>query len=174
MVHYHLHRAGILSSGHVMRNKALKFAPMDAFEKILEYAVIPTFDLIIWFNYRGAILLKRRIAPYKNTWALPGLRMMKPERIEDTLVRIVKTEVCITVDPGTKRFIGQYVGRFRTEHNRQDLSTCYAVFSDAIDIAINQEHFSSYCFIKAKEDIPAKTGAMYRYYLNLFFEQNTF
>lgn len=157
-----------------MKYEALKFAPRDVFENVLEYAVIPTFDLIVWFSDRGVILLRRRIAPYRNTWALPGLRMMKPEGIEDTLIRIARNEIGITIDPAGKRFIGQYVGRFRTEHNRQDLSTCYALSCDASGIAVNQEHFSSHCFIKTEKDIPTKTGAMYRYYLNLFFRQNTF
>jgi len=158
---------------HVMRRESFKFAPRDTFENILEYTVIPTFDLIVWFNDQGVILLRRRIAPYKNVWALPGLRMMKPERIEDTLVRIARNEIGIPIDPAKKCFIGQYVGRFRTEHNRQDLSTCYAVSSNASSIAINQEHFSGYRFVKAKEEIPSKAGAMYKHFLNLFFQEDT-
>lgn len=107
-----------------MRKEDLQFAPRDIFERILEYAVIHTFDLIVWFSDRGAILLRRRIAPYKNTWALPGLRMMKPEGIEDTLIRIARNEIGITIDPTNRRFIGQYVGRFRTEQNRKIGKTC--------------------------------------------------
>ncbi len=61
--------------------RKLKFAPRDIFEKILEYAVIPTFDLVIELPEGGIILLFRKIKPYAHTWALPGLRMLKPESI---------------------------------------------------------------------------------------------
>ena len=135
----------------------------------MEYAVIPTFDLIIEFKNKGVILVRRKIVPYKDTWALPGLRMMKPEGISDTLKRIAKQEVGIKTDPGCRRFIGQYVGHFRTEHRRQDVSTCYAVLCDAGEVKINSEHFSGYRFVRGKEDIPMRTGAMYRYYLDLYF-----
>ena len=46
---------------------ALNFAPREIFEKILEYAVIPTFDLIVRLGDRGVILVHRKIAPYRNT-----------------------------------------------------------------------------------------------------------
>jgi ADP-ribose pyrophosphatase YjhB (NUDIX family) len=122
----------------------------------------------------GGHFIAKRIAPYKNTWALPGLRKMKPKGIEDMFARIARNEIGITIDSTNRRFIGQYVGRFKTEQNWQDLSTCYAVFSDAQIPAINHEHFSGHCFIKAKEDIPAKTRAMYTSFLNLFFTQMYF
>ena len=150
---------------------APRFAPRKIFEQILEFAVIPTFDLIVWFEDRGVILVRRKIAPYNNTWALPGLRMMKPEGIEDTLIRIARTEIGVRIDPDLREFIAQYVGRFRTEHQRQDLSTCYAVPCDASDMALNGEHFSRSCFIKKKEEIPARIGAMYRYFLEIYFDR---
>ena len=87
-----------------MTKRDLQFASKDTFERILEYAVVPTFDIIVWFSCRGVILLRRKIAPYKNTWALPGLRMMKPEGIEDTLNRIARTEIGITIDPSGRQF----------------------------------------------------------------------
>lgn len=155
-----------------MKPYKLCFAPREIFDQILLYAVIPTFDLVVWCEGRGLILLRRRIAPYKNTWALPGLRMMKPESIDDTLARIARSEIGVAIDPASKKFIGQYVGRFRTEFNRQDLSTCYALSCDSPYIKINREHFSGHCFIKAKKEIPANIGAMYQHYLHLYFQQN--
>ena len=151
-----------------------RFAPREIFEQILEFAVIPTFDLILRFEDQGVILVRRKIAPYKHTWALPGLRMMKPEGIEDTLIRIARSEIGVSIDPDRREFIAQYVGRFRTERQRQDLSTCYAVPCDALDMALNSEHFSRSCFIKRKEEIPARTGAMYRYFLEIYFDRKSF
>ncbi|HEV2402969.1 MAG TPA: hypothetical protein VGS08_02090 [Candidatus Saccharimonadales bacterium] len=63
--------------------KEIKFAPQHIFEQLLEWSVIPTFDLLIETEPRKILLLHRTIAPYKGSWALPGLRMYKPESIED-------------------------------------------------------------------------------------------
>lgn len=151
------------------RNKPI-FAPREVFEKILEYAVIPTFDIIVDFQNHGVIILRRKIAPYKNTWALPGLRMMKPEGIEDTIKRIAMQEIGITIDFPQRKFIGQYVGRFRTENYRQDISTCYAVRHELPKFNINPDHFSNYRFIQDKQSIPSRTGAMYKFFLETYFD----
>lgn len=52
----------------------VKFAPREVFEHVLEYAVIPTFDLVVELPEDGGVVLARRtIAPYRNKRALPGL-----------------------------------------------------------------------------------------------------
>lgn len=149
----------------------IKFAPREIFEQILEWSVIPTFDLLIKYRDKGIILVKRKIAPYQNQWALPGLRMFKGEKIEDTLKRIAQKELGLNIDPTSRSFLGQYVGMFTTENNRQDISTGYLIniLSDQ-ELKINPEHFSSIKMIKSKNDIPSQTGAMYKFYLNKYFE----
>ena len=143
----------------------IKFAPKEIFDQILEWAVIPTFDLILT-SPSGVVLVKRKIAPYQNQWALPGLRMYKGENIDDTLKRIAQQEVGIEIDPVKKVFIGQYVGKFKTEHERQDISTCYtAPIEGNQDIILNTEHFTSYVITK---EIPKGIGAMYKFYIEQF------
>lgn len=149
-----------------MNQRMIKFAPRSVFEKILEFAVIPTFDLILDFTEKGVIILRRKIAPYSGQWALPGLRMMKGENIPDTLKRISENEVGMLIDPDKAKFVGQYVGKFRSEFNRQDISTCYAITGLAGKVRINQAHFSGYRYIQDVSYVPKNTGAMYRYYLN--------
>lgn len=149
--------------------KELKYAPREVFEQILEYAVIPTFDLVIELSDARVVLVRRKIEPYANQWALPGLRMMKPESIEDTLIRIAMQEVGLLIDPRNRRFLGQYVGRFRTEHNRQDISTGYAVSTDANEIQLNDSHFTDYRLISRADEIPTKIGGMYKFYLENYF-----
>ncbi|MEU8347039.1 hypothetical protein AB0C74_35525 [Spirillospora sp. NPDC048832] len=69
----------------------VKYAPREIFESILEYAVIPTFDLVVELPEGGGVVLVRRaMAPYQNKWALPGLRMFKPESIDDVIARIAE------------------------------------------------------------------------------------
>ncbi|HSW99419.1 MAG TPA: NUDIX domain-containing protein [Patescibacteria group bacterium] len=151
-------------------SKELKFAPRETFEQILEWSVIPTFDLIIEIELGKIILVRRKIEPYADTWALPGLRMFKPESIEDTLSRIAQNEVGLRIDAKQASLLDQYVGRFKTEHQRQDLSTAYIVRALPGEITLNMEHFTSHQIISKLSDVPAKTGAMYKYYLRRYFE----
>lgn len=146
-----------------------KFAPRDVFETLLEWSVLPTFDLLVVVKGQGVVVVKRRIEPYKNQWALPGLRMYKGESINDTLKRIAKDELGLSIDAAHKQLLAQYVGKFKTEKNRQDLSTAYMVAVDGpADITYNKEHFSD-CKL-ATEPLP-RMGAMYTYYLHEWSRQ---
>ncbi len=144
------------------------YAPREVFEQILEWAVIPTFDLVVVVGDQVAIV-RRKIAPYRNVWALPGLRMLKGESIDDCLARIARQELGIDVDVANKVLLGQYVGRFATEHQRQDLSTGYVVRALSADITPNPEHFSGIRLIGSLDELPAASGAMYRHYLAEFW-----
>lgn len=86
--------------------KKVKFLPEDIYYTVLDWAVIPTFDLLIEYGNRGFIFVKRKIAPYK-------------EEINDTLERIAFWEVGLRLNFKKKVFLGQYVGKFQTEHKRQ-------------------------------------------------------
>lgn len=156
----------------VSKPKEPIFAPREVFEQILEYSVIPTFDLVINVPERGVLLARRRIAPYAGKWALPGLRILKNEIIDDTLSRIAAKETGLEIDLDDKVFLGQYVGMFKTEHNRQDLSTGYAVNALNDNLDLNGDHFFGHRFINAAEEIPESSGAMYKYYLNEYFARS--
>lgn len=41
-----------------MKNREIKYAPREIFEYILEWSVIPTFDLIIEYGSKGIIVVK--------------------------------------------------------------------------------------------------------------------
>jgi ADP-ribose pyrophosphatase YjhB (NUDIX family) len=156
------------------KKSAPKFAPQEIFDTLLEWSVMPTFDVVLNQEERGILMLKRKIEPYKNQWALPGLRMLKGESIDDTLSRILRSELGLTADLSQKTLLGQYVGKFKTQHHRQDLSTAYVlrVPQDQV-ITPNSQHFSQIRYICSSKDIPKNTGAMYRYYLNKYFNKAT-
>jgi ADP-ribose pyrophosphatase YjhB (NUDIX family) len=155
-----------------MKNMSkIKFAPREIFEQILEWAVMPTFDLVIEYGNQGVIIVNRKIAPYQNQWALPGLRMFKGENIKDTLLRIADKELGLKIDPSQKEFLDQYVGKFTTEHNRQDLSTGYYFrIPSTQEIRINEDHFSRMKLITSRDEIPLKIGTMYKFHLNRLFD----
>lgn len=145
--------------------RKVKFLPPEIYKTVLEYAVIPTFDLILEYGKSGIIFVKRTVQPYKNVWSLPGLRMLKTEEVNDTLERIAFWELGLKIDASKKVFLGQYVGKFKTEMNRQDLSTGYYIpVKDTQKIKLNKEHFSN---VKISYNLPKPIGAMYKFY----FEQ---
>jgi hypothetical protein len=95
--------------------------------------------------------------------------MLKPESIDDTLARIAADEIGLKLKLNDKRFLGQYVGRFRVEHERQDISTGYAVPALPSAINLNSAHFSDYQVIRDFSEVPPSTGAMYKFYLQEYF-----
>ena len=154
-------------------SKSIKYAPRETFEQILEWSVIPTFDLVVEVKPGHVVIVRRKIEPYADTWALPGLRMFKPEGIEDTLERIARDELGLDINAKERRFLGQFVGRFKTEHQRQDLSTGYLVRAQSGQLQPNAGHFTSHRVISSPGEIPAKTGAMYKFYLAQYFSLPT-
>ena len=147
------------------------YAPKEVFEQILKWAVIPTFDLVIEHGNKGVILVKRTVAPYQNQWALPGLRMFKGENIDDTLKRIAQQELGIEINIDNKQFLAQFVGKFKTEQDRQDISSGYVVkVNEEQELKLNPEHFSTMMLVNSIDEIPKNIGAMYKFYLTKYFE----
>lgn len=143
-----------------------KFAPREIFEQLLEWSVIPTFDILFEYGDQGVIFLKRTITPYENVWALPGLRMYKGEDIEETLQRIAKEELGLNIDGTQRIYLGQYTAKFKTDHKRQDLSTGYLIrLRGDEELNFNDDHFSE---ILISRVCPDPTGAMYVYYFKQY------
>lgn len=145
--------------------RAEGWAPDDVFPLILKYSVIPTFDLILKGS-AGVLLVRRRISPYRQRWALPGLRILKGESIHACLSRIALLEVGVRIDPARGVYIGQAVASFRT---RQDLSTCYAFDIPIDEVRLNCEHFSGWRYVKGIPDMPRASGGLYRRHLSQYF-----
>ena len=156
-----------MTDNHTVEDSDGAWAPDAVFEAILQYTVIATFDLILEFP-KGILLARRRLAPYKGLWALPGLRMLKGETFDQSLRRIARTEAGVRVDAGEKIFVNQAVRKFNSPI-RQDLSTCYAFRLNDQEAQINQERFSGSMYIKAETDIPESIGGIYREHLERYF-----
>jgi hypothetical protein len=89
--------------------------------------------------------------------------MLKGEGIDDTLRRIARAELGLEIETAGKVILGQFVGRFRTEHARQDISTGYLVRAcGEQEIRPNAAHFHA---VRVGREAPGKMGAMYRFYL---------
>lgn len=149
------------------RNDA--WAPDEVFESILQYSVVPTFDLILE-SVEGILLVRRRISPYNGLWALPGLRIFRGESVAECLARIAFDEVGLRINSARGTFVNQATVEFRTDSQRQDLSTCYAFELEIDNVVLNDDHLSSWMFIRDVAEIPATTGGLYKEHLNRYFE----
>jgi ADP-ribose pyrophosphatase YjhB (NUDIX family) len=144
------------------------WAPDEAFAAMLQYGVIPTFDVIL-HGPDGVLLVRRRISPYANMWALPGLRILKGETIEVCLHRIARDEVGIDVNPAAARFVSQAVVKFSSNYRRQDLSSCYGFEIGAQTVKLNEEHLSDWTFAWDMDSLPTPIGELYRAHLSHYF-----
>ena len=130
---------------------------------------IATFDLVLEYGDQGIILVKRTIPPYKDVWALPGLRKLKDESLDETLARIAKDELGIEIDPSERRFVEQGVVQFKEENNREDISTCYAILVNPKQIITpNPNHFSEMVILKPQDAIPEPIGKLYKNFLEIY------
>lgn len=145
------------------------WAPDEAFDAILSYAVIPTFDLIL-DSPKGVLLVRRKIPPYKGRWSLPGLRILKGESIGNCLIRIAKFEVGIDISRLTKRFVDQSTVRFRSENARQDLSSCYAILIEDVEVVPNPSHYSSCRWIRRRDASLRSLPSLYSSHLGSYWK----
>lgn len=84
-------------------------------------------------------------------------------------INAVLRHVLNRMKPKQKIFLGQYVGKFKTEHNRQDLSTGYMLkIAPTQLIKLNHNHFSDYLIAKKP---PSPMGAMYRFYIKEYLKK---
>lgn len=102
-------------------------------------SLVPAASAIIK-NKRGRILLHRRAD--NNLWALPGGTMEIGESIRETLIREVKEETGLDVEP--TYIVGVYtdpdhVMAFSDGEVRQEFSICFACKVLGGDLAISNE-----------------------------------
>lgn len=148
-----------------MGKEIIGHAPKEVWKETLRWFPIPTVDLVLEYGDEGIIIVRRKEAPLKGKWALPGLRMFKGESFDDTVIRIARDELGLHIDPNEKKLLGVYVARFKT---RQDVSTGFCLpVSPVQEIIFNQNHFSG---IRITHTIPSNMGAMYKYFLGIYQE----
>ncbi len=78
------------------------------FLKIVELTPLVSIDLIV-FNDTGEVLLGyRRNRPARDSWFVPGGKILKDERLPAAFQRISLTELGLELDPALAKFRGVY------------------------------------------------------------------
>ena len=78
------------------------------FREIVMHTPLIAIDLVVR-NTTGQVLVGlRKNGPAKNTWFVPGGRILKNEKIDAAFQRIAAAELGVAVDRRSARFLGVY------------------------------------------------------------------
>ena len=88
----------------------------DEFKALIDKAPLVSIDLIVK-NKKNEILLGfRKNAPAKNTWFLPGGRILKNEKLDEAFVRITLNELNQKIDRSEATFLNNFEHFYENEN----------------------------------------------------------
>ena len=100
------------------------------FLKIVELTPLVSIDLIV-FNDKDEVLLGyRKNRPARDSWFVPGGKILKDERIHQAFRRISQAELGLELDPALANFKGVYEHLYRDNFaGVEGISTHYIVLA---------------------------------------------
>jgi colanic acid biosynthesis protein WcaH len=113
--------------------------PEELYQQILKLMPRTCVDLVL--KYKDEVLvLKRRIAPLKDFWALPGGMIYKGETLTGAAKRVAYEELGLDVDADAFKFSN--VANFQDDlYGRHDICLTYLLnLQDKPEIKINYQH----------------------------------
>ena len=99
------------------------------FKTIVDSTPLISVDLIVHDGHNRFLLGKRSNKPAKNSWFVPGGRIMKNETIEQAFERISSNELGQDFDLKDAKFIGQFEHFYDDSLFGNDVSTHYVVLA---------------------------------------------
>lgn len=87
------------------------FIDQNLYNQILENIPIICVDGILLNENNFVLFLKRKVEPAKNEWWFPGGRLLKNEKLNDSVIRKFKEEINLEVS------VVRYVGTTETVFN---------------------------------------------------------
>jgi ADP-ribose pyrophosphatase YjhB (NUDIX family) len=129
--------------------------PDPLWKKALQFLPVPCIDIIFEQPHSGAILLGyRKIAPYKNVWALVGGRMLYGESLRNGITRIAQ-EYGMSCN-GELYLIGVFPVAFQW---RSDVAVAVAAPNAKGLPHAEGKEFSRFAW---KQTLPKNTGGNYK------------
>ncbi len=100
------------------------------FLKIVELTPLVSIDLIV-FNDKDEVLLGyRKNRPARDSWFVPGGKILKDEHIHQAFRRISQAELGLELDPALANFKGVYEHLYRDNFaGAEGISTHYIVLA---------------------------------------------
>jgi len=143
------------------RTRSGDWVPDELWEQVKRHLPIPCVDVIVE-NAKGEFLLGWRcIPPYRNVWALPGGRLLRGEKLETAVSRILAEYSLVAND---LVLVGVFPMRFP---RRSDVPICVAARYRAGEPRPDGREFSRFRWSRS---LPAKLGANYRRMITRWFE----
>ncbi|MCC7450185.1 MAG: NUDIX domain-containing protein [Anaerolineae bacterium] len=125
-----------------------KFIPWSLYREILEYLPIPCVDIAIVAN--GAVLLvKRKDAPAKDQWWVPGGRVHKGETMRQTASRKAREEIGIDCHVGPIIHTAETIFPDGPDNIAvHSINSCFFVYpvSPVFQLCLD-DHHSEYCWV---------------------------
>lgn len=85
-----------------------KKLPYDEFIKSFEFVPRVAVNLLVTDNEKRVLLAQRSIEPLTGYWHLPGSFLLKGEKIDDCIRRVVKDEMGMELSDGSWEFAGVF------------------------------------------------------------------
>ena len=85
-----------------------KKLPHQLFLETFKYVPRTAVDILVKNKKKKIILTRRNLPPGKGLWHIPGSYIMKDERIQDCIERIIKGELGIELSGKNARLLGVF------------------------------------------------------------------
>lgn len=132
------------------------FLDKDLFSSIVKNTPLIAIELVIQ-NKDGEVLLgKRKNAPAKNIWFVPGGRIYKSETLADAFSRTLKDEISVSKNITDAQFHGVYEHHYDDNFMDESFKTHYVclAFKIVLDEKIQRnsdEQHQEYKWFKVSE-----------------------
>lgn len=110
--------------------------PKDIFYNVVKFTPLISIDLILENSEKKLLLGWRTNSPAKNTWFVPGGRILKDETLDNAFVRISENELGIKFTMNEAEFLGVYEHNYPHENffEENSFSTHYIVLGFRIKV----------------------------------------
>ncbi len=111
---------------------------VEKFKNIVISAPLFAIDLVVLNEFNKILLGKRKNAPAKDYWFVPGGRIYKNESIEYAVQRISFTELGIELNYNDLEFLGLFEHFYNDSYFGPDISTHYINATHSIKLKQSQ------------------------------------
>ena len=130
----------------------------ETFLEIVKHTPLVAIDLIVENENKEILIGLRKNEPAKNSWFVPGGRILKNETLEEALKRLLQEELGIQTFSGGYKIMGVYTHHYDTcfyQKNPYKTSTHYIVIP--VHFTIHKDVINTEAMKDQHHDVKWKT-----------------